>query len=287
MENKAKPFLKWAGGKSQLIETIYENLPTNFNNIDTYIEPFIGGGAILFSMIEKFPHIKNFIINDINEDLTNVYKCIKLHPDVLIYNLSSLVDKYKSLNSLVEKENYYYEIRESYNCDKSNDFLSAAYFIFLNKTCFNGLYRVNRLNKFNVPFGKKLNPTIFDKENIYACSTALQNVTILTGDYRLVTSYITNKSFVYLDPPYKPVSNTSNFNAYSSSIFDDNEQIELLHVCEKISSKNALFMASNSNHSMFDTLYSQYNIKRIDAKRRINSKGNLRGNVKEILITNY
>ena len=287
MENKAKPFLKWAGGKSQLIETIYENLPTDFNNIDTYIEPFIGGGAILFSMIEEFPHIKNFIINDINKDLTNVYKCIKLHPDVLIYNLSSLVDKYKSLNSLEEKENYYYEIRESYNCDKSNDFLSAAYFIFLNKTCFNGLYRVNRLNKFNVPFGKKLNPTIFDKENIYACSTALQNVTILTGDYRLVTSYITNKSFVYLDPPYKPVSKTSNFNAYSSSIFDDNSQNELLHTCDKIMVENALFMVSNSNHSMFDTLYSQYNIKRVDAKRSINSKGNLRGNVKEILITNY
>ncbi len=287
MENKAKPFLKWAGGKSQLIETIYENLPTDFNNIDTYIEPFIGGGAILFSMIEEFPHIKNFIINDINKDLTNVYKCIKLHPDVLIYNLSSLVDKYKSLNSLEEKEDYYYEIRESYNCDKSNDFLSAAYFIFLNKTCFNGLYRVNRLNKFNVPFGKKLNPTIFDKENIYACSTALQNVTILTGDYRLVTSYITNKSFVYLDPPYKPVSKTSNFNAYSSSIFDDNSQNELLHTCDKIMAENALFMVSNSNHSMFDTLYSQYNIKRVDAKRSINSKGNLRGNVKEILITNY
>ena len=145
MENKAKPFLKWAGGKSQLIETIYENLPTDFNNIDTYIEPFIGGGAILFSMIEKFPHIKNFIINDINKDLTNVYKCIKLHPDVLIYNLSSLVDKYKSLNSLVEKENYYYEVRESYNSDKSNDFLSAAYFIFLNKTCFNDV-------KLSLPF---------------------------------------------------------------------------------------------------------------------------------------
>jgi DNA adenine methylase len=292
----AKPFLKWAGGKTQLIQAIEAALPVRLlseKNI-TYVEPFIGSGAILFWIIRNFPNIKNVIINDVNADLINAYRNIKANPDNLIRELQVLQSKYQSCKTEAEKQEFYYNIRSLFNSRNHDDIIGTSYLIFLNRTCFNGLYRVNSKNAFNVPFGKYANPKICDKDNIEAVSFFLQNVTILNGDFEETKNHFSGKSFYYFDPPYRPLSHTSSFNSYSFETFDDKEQIRLANFCKFLNKDGHHWLLSNSDpqninttDSFFDDLYAEFFITRVNAKRMINSDSSKRGEIKELLISNY
>ncbi len=227
MKKNAKPFLKWAGGKTQLISEIEKNLP--HSTIDTYVEPFVGSGAVLFWMLNEFSQLKKAVVNDINEDLINTYKTIQSTPKELISVLEILQEEYHSLdNSADMKKEYYYRKRELFNNREQEQITHSALFIFLNRTCFNGLYRVNRKNEFNVPMGSYKKPTICDKSNILSVSEALQKVELLCGDFEQTADYASSNTLFYFDPPYKPLSETSNFNSYAKDEFNDGEQKELL-----------------------------------------------------------
>ena len=292
---EAKPFLKWAGGKTQLIPEIAKLIPQSLTEKSfTFIEPFVGSGAVLFWMINNFPNLNKAIINDINTDLTNVYEVIKHTPLPLIESLQKHQDTFILLEETGSKKEYYYAQRERYNSRQEDAIEHAALFIFLNRTCFNGLYRVNRNNGFNVPMGDYRNPTICDRDNILSVHNALQKVEILNGSYADTLSHIddTNNLF-YLDPPYKPLSTTSSFNAYAKDEFDDNAQISLADFCHKLDSLGHLWILSNSdpknsdsNNNFFDELYNRYHIRRVEATRSINSKASKRGKLNELLITN-
>ena len=292
---EAKPFLKWAGGKTQLINDIKKVLPKEFTKYKfNYIEPFVGSGAVLFWMLNNFPKIEKAIINDINADLTNTYKVISHSPFELISILNQFQNEYHSLedNSEIKKE-YYLEKRENFNSRKFSNTEQAAFFIFLNRTCFNGLYRVNKNNFFNVPIGSYKKPTICDAENILAVSESLKKVEILTGDYQQTLDFAERPALFYFDPPYKPLSKTSSFNSYSKDNFNDDEQIRLRDFCKKLDSLNHYWILSNSdlkgkdiNDNFFDDLYSDFNIQRIEAKRSINANPEKRGKLTELLITN-
>ena len=295
MEKIAKPFLKWAGGKTQLITEIERVLPNEIRNSKfTYVEPFVGSGAILFWMLNNFPKMEKAVINDINEDLINTYKTIAKNPKELISILEILQNEYHSLElKTEEKKEYYYQKRETYNKREIEQSGQAALFIFLNRTCFNGLYRVNKNNGFNVPMGSYLKPTICDDKNILAVSNALQKVEILCGDYEQTLNYSSNNSLFYFDPPYKPLSETSSFNSYAKDEFGDNEQIRLKNFCSKLDLLNHQWILSNSDvkgknveDNFFDDLYSDFYINRVDAKRSINANPEKRGKLKELLITN-
>ncbi len=295
MEKSAKPFLKWAGGKTQLISEIEKSLPKELiKSKFTYIEPFVGSGAILFWILNNYPSLEKAVINDINEDLINVYKTISSNPRELISILEILQNEFHALEGNEDnKKLYYYQKRDTYNTRKAEKCEQAALFIFLNRTCFNGLYRVNRRNLYNVPMGGYKKPTICDKENILAVSSALQKVEILCGDYE-ETLYHTNKNTLfYFDPPYKPLNETSNFNSYAKDEFNDAEQVRLKDFCAKLDVLNHHWILSNSdvkgengNDEFFDDLYNDFLIKRVDAKRNINSNADKRGTLKELLITN-
>jgi DNA adenine methylase len=292
---EAKPFLKWAGGKTQLINDIKKVLPKEFTKYKfNYIEPFVGSGAVLFWMLNNFPKIEKAIINDINADLTNTYKVISHSSFELISILNQFQNEYHSLedNSEIKKE-YYLEKRENFNSRKFSNTEQAAFFIFLNRTCFNGLYRVNKNNFFNVPIGSYKKPTICDAENILAVSESLKKVEILTGDYQQTLDFAERPALFYFDPPYKPLSKTSSFNSYSKDDFNDDEQIRLRDFCKKLDSLNHHWILSNSdlkgkdiNDNFFDDLYSDFNIQRIEAKRSINANPEKRGKLTELLITN-
>lgn len=285
--NIAKPFLKWAGGKTKLVSEIYNSLPDDFSSYTTYIEPFVGGGSIFFSISQQFNNINNIIINDINKDLIIGYNIIKNNPDELIENLRNLENQYKELNNLECKSDLYYKIRKNFNLRENNDLTQTAYLIFLNKTCFNGLFRVNSKNEFNVPFSKAENPTICDQNNIINVSKLLQKVTILNVDYSETIKYIDNKTLFYFDPPYKPVSKTSSFNSYSKEGFNDEDQVKLKKFCDQLTNLNVKWLLSNSDINFFDNLYANYNIKRVSMKRTINSDSKKRGEISELLIKNY
>ena len=287
-----KPFLKWAGGKTQLISEIEKNLPDL--TIDTYIEPFVGSGAVLFWMLEEFTQLEKAVVNDINEDLINTYKTIQSAPKELISILEILQNEYHSLEkSDDKKKGYYYTKRELFNNRRQSQTEHSALFIFLNRTCFNGLYRVNRKNEFNVPMGSYKKPTICDKSNLLAVSEALQKVELLCGDFEQTVNYASPNTLFYFDPPYKPLSETSSFNSYAKDEFDDNEQIRLKKFCEKLDSLGHNWILSNSDvkgknaeDNFFDDLYADFTIKRVDAKRSINANPEKRGFLKELLITN-
>lgn len=295
MEKSAKPFLKWAGGKTQLIAEIEKTLPSELvKSKFTYIEPFVGSGAILFWILNNYPNLEKAVINDINEDLINTYKNIASSPRELISILEILQNEFHLLEGNEDdKKLYYYQKRDLYNTRKVEKCGQAALFIFLNRTCFNGLYRVNRSNLYNVPMGGYKKPTICDKENILAVSNALQKVEILCGDYEETLYYTNVNTLFYFDPPYKPLSETSNFNSYARDEFNDEEQIRLKDFCTKLDILNHNWILSNSdvkdkneNDDFFDDLYSDFLIKRVDAKRSINSNADKRGSLKELLITN-
>ena len=294
MTNKGKPFIKWVGGKTQLIDSIEKLLPKDFESQSnlTYIEPFVGGGAILFWILQKYPNIKKAVINDINPDLTTAYKTIKTKPNELVMELRSIADEYLPLSEEKRKE-YYLAKRDRFNTKSLEPVENSALFIFLNRTCFNGLYRVNSRGLFNVPFGKYANPKICDEQTILADSELLQKVEILTGDFEATLKYAGENSFFYFDPPYKPLSETSSFNSYAKEEFNDNEQIRLGNFCQRIDLMGHSFVLSNSdvkgkneNDNFFDDLYSDFNIQRVDARRSINANPEKRGFLKELLITN-
>lgn len=292
---EAKPFLKWAGGKTQLISDIVTNLPQSINNKNfIYIEPFVGSGALLFWILNKYKNV-SAVINDINEDLINTYKTLKSYPYELISILDILQNEYHSLeHSTDKKKEYYYEKRALFNKREQNLVEHSALLIFLNKTCFNGLYRVNKKNQFNVPIGSYKKPTICDTQNLLAVSELLQKVEILCGDFEQTVKYSQENSLFYLDPPYKPLSETSNFNSYAKEEFGDEEQIRLRNFCEKLDKSGCYWVLSNSDvkvqdlsNNFFDDMYANYSIKRVQAKRSINANPLKRGLLTELLITNY
>lgn len=288
-----KPFIKWAGGKSQLLSDIRLKYP---EKIDRYCEPFVGGGAVLLDIIANFQP-KEVLINDINAELTNTYLQIKNNVDELIEMLFEMQETFLEKNDINRKVMYLAQ-RERFNDlkiknDKQINLEKAVLFIFLNKTCFNGLYRVNRKGLFNVPMGAYKNPHICNEEHLKLISQLLKYVQIKCGDYSKCSDFIDENTFVYIDPPYRPLTATSSFTSYSENEFGDKQQIELGKFVDKISEKGAKVVISNSDpknndesDNFFDDLYSNYNIMRVSAKRMINSKATGRGNVNELLICN-
>ncbi|KDN25081.1 DNA adenine methylase [Moraxella bovoculi 237] len=291
-----KPFIKWAGGKNSLLDEIQKRLPDFVYSQDfCLVEPFVGGGAVSLWALSDLPHLKQLIINDYNADLINVYQVIKNHPDDLIWYIESLQNDYNQLTDLESKKPYFYHKRDIFNTRSGNNIEQAGLFIFLNKSAFNGLYRVNKNNQFNVPIGSYKSPKFIDKDNILTISQKLQNTQILTGDFELVLSYLPNDlpCVFYIDPPYRPISDTASFTAYSDSGFDDNEQKRLAKFCQKIDKMGHHFLLSNSdpknhntNDDFFDELYANFNINRIQANRSIGANGKSRKFISEILVDN-
>ena len=291
-----KPFLKWAGGKSQILNDIREKYPKELGyKIIKYAEPFLGGGAVLFDILNNY-NIKQVYASDVNNELICTYKCIKDNIKGLISDLYDLEQKFLPLDYDGRKESYYQK-RKRFNIlklkkDESPEI--AALFIFLNRTCFNGLYRVNANGEFNVPMGKYRNPLICDITNLKAISKKLKTVKFICQDFTKSLQFIDDKTFVYFDPPYRPLSASSAFTSYTKDDFNDISQIKLAHFIDKISNKGASILASNSdpkntnkNDDFFDTLYAKYNITRINASRMINAESCGRGKISELLISNY
>lgn len=289
----AKPFIKWAGGKSQLLDDIREKYP---EQIERYCEPFVGGGAVLLDVLSNF-RPKEVLINDINAELINTYLQIKTDVEELIAMLSAMQEGFWA-KSDAERKVMYLAKRERFNDLKVNgddqvNLEKAALFIFLNKTCFNGLYRVNSKGQFNVPIGSYKKPPICDSENLRKVNELLQDVEIQCGDYSKCADFIDSNTFVYIDPPYRPLTATASFTSYSEYEFGDEQQIELSRFVDEISAKGAKVVASNSDPKnadesdcFFDDLYSSYTIIRVSAKRMINSKASGRGSINELLICN-
>ncbi len=269
------PFVKWVGGKRQLLTEIEQHIPSQ---VSKYYEPFIGGGALFFHLQPK-----NAIINDINEELINLYKIIKEYPEELI----------EELITHKNEEEYFYKIRgidrEKAKYSVLSNIQRASRIIFLNKTCYNGLFRVNNSGEFNSPFGRYKNPNITNNITIKAVSNYLNNnkIQIVNTDYEKMLSKIRKGAFVYFDPPYDPISDSSSFTGYTKNGFDRTEQERLKNTCDKLNNKGIKFLLSNSSTEFIRDLYQDYNIFSIKAKRSINSKGNARGEVTEVLIKNY
>ena len=292
----AKPFIKWAGGKTQLLTQFENILPHNLEEAEhfTYIEPFVGGGAMLFHMLQKYTNIGRVIINDINPNLITAYRVIRDTPERLITDLKMLQREFRQNSNEEARKEYFLRIRKSYNEDTHNDVTNTAMFIFLNRTCFNGLYRVNSKGYFNVPFGKYTNPTICDEELLLEDSKILQNVEILCGDYTLIERYVDNNTFIYFDPPYRPLSTTSSFTSYSKENFDDTEQTRLAHFFARLSRYGCNIMlsisdccAQNPNDTFFENLYGNFIIDKVHASRFVNAIPSKRGKLTEILVRNY
>ena len=292
-----KPFLKWAGGKGQLLKEIEKYYPFGDGKITRYAEPFVGGGAVLFDILGKY-ELEAVYISDINAELINAYTTVRDHVDELTEMLSKYQSEYVPLETEMRKK-YYAQKREVFNSLKTagNDkdgIEKAALMIFLNKTCFNGLYRVNRKGLFNVPMGAYKNPLICDEKNLYGVSEKLRNVKIVCGDYKLSADFIDEHTFAYFDPPYRPLTDTASFTAYTENSFDDDKQIELARFVNKMSEKTAKVTVSNSepknidgNDSFFDDIYANHRIKQVEATRMINCNSEARGRIKELLISNY
>jgi len=299
----AKPILKWAGGKSQLLEQISNRLPKELysGEITCYAEPFIGGGAVFLYIAKNFP-LKKYYISDFNQELILMYLTIQQGVDKLIRQLAGVQDQYYAL-SLEKQEEYFYTTRSAYNAKismvKLDQFSKAwiertAQIIFLNRTCFNGLFRVNSKGEFNVPFGDYKNPRICDADNLRAVAQILQSATIENADFTGCEKFVNKQTFVYFDPPYRPLSKTANFKSYSKKDFNDEEQIRLAHFFARLHAKGARLMLSNSdptnvnpNDVFFEQLYKDFNIQKVTASRIINSNASKRGNIFELLITNY
>lgn len=298
MSEKIRPFVKWAGGKGSLIPQLNNFYPYELKNgiIERYIEPFVGGGAVLIDILQKYD-IQEVYAFDINIDLINSYNVIKNDVEELIINLKQMETEYLQLGQ-EERKNYFYNIRDEYNKyeleENEQNVQRSAQFIYLNRTCFNGLYRVNKNGKFNVPVGSYKNPTICDEENLRQLSQLIQNVQFQYGDYSRSMEYVTENTFVYFDPPYKPLNVTSGFTSYTKEDFDDDNQRELATFYGELNERNAKLMLSNSNpkninkeDTFFDNIYQGFNINQIQASRMINANSNGRGKISEILVTNY
>jgi DNA adenine methylase len=303
LETIAKPFLKWAGGKSQLLEELEKLYPSELKEgmVTRYFEPFIGSGAVFLDVAQRYK-VGAFYVVDKNEDLILTYRVIQRDVDTLIDFLSRYAKKYLELHD-EDKRKYFYEIRSIYNLQRFNINYNkysenwtprAAQLIFLNKTCYNGLFRVNKRGDFNVPFGKYKRPHFFDEGNLRKISDILQNTEIVIDDFMALKNKITKRSFVYFDPPYRPISRTSSFTSYSKFDFDDDEQIRLAKFFRYLDARGAKIMLSNSDpqntdpdDTFFEDLYRGFRINRVLAKRSINCNGDKRGHIFELVITNF
>ena len=301
---KVKPFIKWVGGKGQLLNSINNHYPKELKQgkINKYYEPFLGGGAVFFDIIKKY-NIKTAYLSDLNEELILVYKVVQRN----VYDLIEFLEKYKNQYSKLTKEkqnDLFYSIREIYNTNRLNInhkkyselwIQRAGQMIFLNKTCFNGLYRLNKKGEFNVPFGKYEKPKFYDKENLINVSKVLQKAIIKVADFSKLNDEVSKNAFVYFDPPYRPISKTSSFTSYTNKmVFDDNYQILLSQTFKELSKRANKLMLSNSdpkntnpNDNFFEKHYDGFNINRVLAGRAINSKGDKRGKINELLIINF
>ncbi|MBQ9939990.1 MAG: DNA adenine methylase [Clostridia bacterium] len=296
-EKAVKPFVKWAGGKGQLLKEIERYYPFDNGVITKYAEPFVGGGAVLFDILGKYD-LEKIYISDVNAELINTYVIIRDRVEELIDLLSKYQSEYVPLET-EDRKSYYGEKRNRFNdlkvnSNKAEDVEKAALMIFLNKTCFNGLFRVNKKGLFNVPMGSYKNPLICDKKNLRAVSEKLRNVEIVCGDYRESADFIDQNTFVYFDPPYRPLTETAGFTAYTENLFNDREQIELAEFVDCMHRKGAKVVVSNSDpknynteDDFFDSIYAAYKIKRVEASRMINCNSSARGKIKELLISNF
>ncbi len=291
---QARPFIKWVGGKTQLLDEVRKSLPCDFANHQhvTYVEPFVGGGAVMFWILQAYPNIEHAVINDINPELICTYRVIKEDVEDLIAELSRIQNEYIPLDA-DDRKTYFLNKRARFNTKQTTEVETAALFIFLNRTCFNGLYRVNSKGEFNVPHGRYANPRICDADNLRACSSVLRRVEILCGDFAGTGRYAGPDTLFYFDPPYKPITETSSFTSYSKEGFDDGEQLRLRDFCDRISLDKAMFIASNSDpkevnpqENFFDTIYQRFFIKRVSAARMINSDASGRGVISELMISN-
>ncbi len=269
---KAKPFIKWVGGKGQLIEQLDAQLPADFESWEdvTYIEPFVGGGAMLFYMLQQYPNIRLAVINDVNPDLTTCYRTVRDMPEELITSLMDIQNAYNALSTEEARKDFFLAVRDRYNEKNLAPLENTTKFFFLNRTCFNGLYRVNKKGLFNVPFGKYTNPQICDPATIRKDSELLQRVEIMTGDFEATFDHALGNTLFYFDPPYRPLSDTSSFNDYAKEAFNDDAQIRLKEYCDHIDDAGFQFMLSNSDckgknedDNFFDVLYGAYNRTRI------------------------
>ena len=300
----AKPFLKWAGGKGQLIESLVNLFPAEIQTgeIKKYAEPFIGGGALFFYVAQNYPQVERFFISDANQELVLAYTTIREDVESLILFLATLEKRYHALDNSAQKE-FFYEQRRSFNEKLTTIEFSkfqegwverTAEIIFLNRTCFNGLFRVNSKGEFNVPFGDYKNPRICDADNLRAVSEVLQKTEIKLGDFTVSEEFIDSSTFVYFDPPYRPISKTASFTSYSKFDFDDEAQKRLAKYYQLLSQKGPKLMLSNSDPKnenpedhFFEDLYQGFHIQRVNASRMINSDKNGRGKIKELIIINY
>lgn len=303
-EVRPHPFVKWVGGKGQLIHTLEEHLPIGLfdNGNVVYVEPFIGGGSFLFNLLWTY-HDKIVVafINDMNSSLIGLYRAVKENPMELVLHVNSLKERFNSMGSDEERKEYYLSIRKIYNesriggISNFSDMERAAMFLFLNKTCFNGLYRENRGGEFNVPFGKYKSVTVYETDNLLSCSHWLNecNTEIMYGDFEKTLKGVKgedcSKVFYYMDPPYRGISKTSSFNSYNKELFGDEEQLRLKRFCDELDGMGIRFMLSNSDggDGYFEELYKGYRIERVEARRSVNRDGSKRGKVSELVIMNY
>ena len=299
----AKPFLKWAGGKGQLLDAINARLPKGLagGSLRRYVEPFVGGGAVFFHVAQAF-RFDEILLLDVNDELVLVYRVVRDAVEPLIKELRSLMYRYFS-EGQPGQERLFFATRDAFNEDRPTyDFSSppdggvarAAQLIFLNRTCFNGLFRVNSRALFNVPFGKYKSPRICDPENLRRASALLQGVRIECADFEQAGPCMDENTFAYLDPPYRPISRTANFNSYAAGAFDDDAQRRLAAFFRNMDARGAKLLLSNSDpkneapdDDFFDRLYSGYTIERVPATRSINSDADKRGAINEILVRNY
>jgi DNA adenine methylase len=299
----ARPFLKWAGGKTQLLNEFSKRLPEDLEKgtITRYVEPFVGGGAFFFYLNQRFSFEQCYIC-DLNDELILSYRVIQNDTKKLISELETLQAEYLSKND-EQKKSFFYAVRDAFNQklpgidfrNYSSEWIErTAQIIFLNHTCYNGLFRVNRKGEFNVPFGRYENPDILNKDNLRDVGTLLKTTTILSGDFTRCRKFVDRHTFVYFDPPYRPLNDTSSFTTYSKGGFSDEDQIRLFEFFRELDKKGAKVMLSNSDprhvnprDSFFDDLFAGYSIERVPAKRIINCNGARRGDISELVITNY
>ena len=293
---QAKPFIKWAGGKGQLLEQLSALLPNGLKDRQglVYVEPFVGGGAMLFYMLSNYTNITHAVLNDLNGDLVKTYKAIRDCPDELIRELSKMQKAFYACLTEDGRKQFFLAKRERYNTRNAGDVETAALFIFLNRTCFNGLYRVNSKGFYNVPFGKAVKPLICDEETIRADSKLLQKVEILNGDFEEVGKHVKGRAFYYFDPPYRPLTQTASFTAYSKEGFGDEQQKRLADFCRLLDKDGHQWLLSNSdphnanpNDMFFEEIFKGFDIHRVSASRMINSKSDGRGKISELAIRNY
>lgn len=296
----AKPFLKWAGGKSQLIPEIVKRLPEYVYNKSPYqyVEPFSGSAAVAIHLLTSEHPPSKVILNDINTDLITLYQVIQAKPEELIAHLKIIQSEYDKLESKEDKQPYYYQKREQFNGRSVDPVYHAALFVFLNRAGFNGLYRVNKKNEFNVPIGSYKRPSFVFEDNIRHVSKLLSKTEIYNKNFDSLLDLSQENSglptFFYFDPPYKPLNDSSSFTAYAKGSFNDDDQVKLKEYCDALDSQGYQWLLSNSdpssvdsNNAFFDELYSGYMIERVQASRSINSKGSKRGKINELLIRNY